>query len=163
MLLSENAQAHFFLGRTGASPTAALKGRAKVKRQPHWLSLSGSTSQRLLSKKNGTYGGQGKAVGCRTADGFAVLNRGSILQVIKAGDVTDPSHFMRTFNGSGGQYKRGQTMTTYEFPKYRRPHSEGPLGRARATETVDDQMPAENLGDLLGRVSKNSTGEIDHW
>ena len=154
MLLSENAQAHFFLGRTGASPTAALKGRAKVKRQPHWLSLSGSTSQRLLSKKNGTYGGQGKAVGCRTADGFAVLNRGSILQVIKAGDVTDPSHFMRTFNGSGGQYKRGQTMTTYEFPKYRRPHSEGPLGRARATETVDDQMPAENLGDLLGRVSK---------
>ena len=52
-------------------------------------------------------------------------------------------------------------MTTYEFPKYRRPHSEGPLGRARATETVDDQMPAENLGDLLGRVSKNSTGEID--
>ena len=52
-------------------------------------------------------------------------------------------------------------MTTYEFPKYRRPHSEGPLGRARATETDDDQMPAENLGDLLGRVSKNSTGEID--
>ena len=52
-------------------------------------------------------------------------------------------------------------MTTYEFPKYRRPHSEGPLGRARATETDDDQMPAENLGDLLGQVSKNSTGEID--
>ena len=49
-------------------------------------------------------------------------------------------------------------MTTYEFPKYRRPHSEGPLGRARATETDDDQMPAENLGDLLGRVSKSSTG-----
>ena len=52
-------------------------------------------------------------------------------------------------------------MTTYEFPKYRRPHSEGPFVRACATETDDDQMPAENLGDLLGRVSKNSTGEID--
>ena len=52
-------------------------------------------------------------------------------------------------------------MTTYEFPKYRRPHSEGSFVRARATETDDDQMPAENLGDLLGRVSKNSTGEID--
>jgi methyl-accepting chemotaxis protein len=50
-------------------------------------------------------------------------------------------------------------MTTYEFP--RRPHSEGPLGRARATESDDEQMPTENLGDLLGRVSKNSTGEID--
>ena len=52
-------------------------------------------------------------------------------------------------------------MTTYEFPKYRRPHSEGSFVRARATETDDDQMPAENLGDLLGQVSKNSTGEID--
>jgi hypothetical protein len=52
-------------------------------------------------------------------------------------------------------------MTTYEFPKYRRPHSEGLLGRARATETDDDQMPVENLSDLLGRVSKNSTGGID--
>ena len=46
-----------------------------------------------------------------------------------------------------------------EFPKFRRPQSEEPL--RRSTETDDDQMPAENLGDLLGRVSKNSTGEID--
>ena len=53
-------------------------------------------------------------------------------------------------------------MATYErpeFPKFRRPQSEEPL--RRSTETNDDQMPAENLGDLLGRVSKNSTGEID--
>ena len=46
-----------------------------------------------------------------------------------------------------------------EFPKFRRPQSEEPL--RRSTETDDDQMSAENLGDLLGRVSKNSTGEID--
>jgi methyl-accepting chemotaxis protein len=46
-----------------------------------------------------------------------------------------------------------------EFPKFRRPQSEEPL--RRSTEADDDQMPAENLGDLLGRVSKNSTGEID--
>ena len=46
-----------------------------------------------------------------------------------------------------------------EFPKFRRPQSEEPL--RRSTETDDDQMPAENLGDLLGRVSKSSTGEID--
>ena len=52
-------------------------------------------------------------------------------------------------------------MTTYEFPKYRRPHSEGPLGRARAAEMEDDPMPTENLSELLGRVSENSTGEID--
>ena len=53
-------------------------------------------------------------------------------------------------------------MATYErpeFPKFRRPQSEEPL--RRSTETDDDQMPAENLGDLLGRVSKSSTGEID--
>ena len=46
-----------------------------------------------------------------------------------------------------------------EFPKFRRPQSEEPL--RRSTETDDDQMPAENLRDLLGRVSKSSTGEID--
>ena len=46
-----------------------------------------------------------------------------------------------------------------EFPKFMRPQSEEPL--RRSTETDDDQMPTENLGDLLDRVSKNSTGEID--
>ena len=115
----------------------------------------------MPSENTARRGDEGKAVGLLHCRRLCCLDRRSILRVIKAGDVTDPSHFMRTFNGSGGQYKRGQTMTTYEFPKYRRPHSEGPLGRARATETDDDQMPAENLGDLLGRVSKNSTGEID--
>jgi methyl-accepting chemotaxis protein len=43
------------------------------------------------------------------------------------------------------------TSEPFEFAKYRR--LEGPLRR-------DDQM-TENLSDLLGRVSKNSTGEID--
>ena len=49
----------------------------------------------------------------------------------------------------------------FEFAKYRRPQFEGPLRRARAAEKDDNQMPTENLSDLLGRVSKNSTGEID--
>ena len=62
--LSENVRALFFLGRTGASPTAALKGRAKVKRQPHWLSLSGSTSRRLLSKKTARMGDKAKPSVC---------------------------------------------------------------------------------------------------
>jgi hypothetical protein len=83
----------------------------------------------------------------------------------KSGDVTGTSHFMRTFNGSVEvKYKKGQTMTTsepFDFAKYRRPQFEGPLRRARAAESDDNQMPTENLSDLLGRVSKNSTGEID--
>ena len=36
------------------------------------------------------------------------------------------------------------------------------LPSARAAEKEeDDQMPTENLSDLLGQVSKNSTSEID--
>ena len=35
------------------------------------------------------------------------------------------------------------------------------LTRAPAAESDDDEMRAENLSDLLDRVSKNSTGEID--
>ena len=46
----------------------------------------------------------------------------------------------------------------FDFSKCRRPHEE-PL--RRAAESDDEQMPTENLSDLLGRVSKNSTGEID--
>jgi methyl-accepting chemotaxis protein len=56
------------------------------------------------------------------------------------------------------------TSEPFEFPKYRRPQFQGPihkLSSAGAAESDDDQMPAENLSDLLGRVSKNSTGEID--
>ena len=33
--------------------------------------------------------------------------------------------------------------------------------RAPSAESDDGEMPAENLSDLLDRVSKNSTGEID--
>jgi methyl-accepting chemotaxis protein len=47
----------------------------------------------------------------------------------------------------------------FDFSKYRRPQFEEPL--RRAAESEDDQMPAENLSELLGRVSENSTGEID--
>jgi methyl-accepting chemotaxis protein len=54
------------------------------------------------------------------------------------------------------------TSEPFEFAKYRRPQFEGPLRRAGAAESDDDQAPAENLSDLLGRVSKNSTGEIDN-
>jgi len=51
------------------------------------------------------------------------------------------------------------TSEPFEFAKYRRPQFEGPL--RRAAESNEDQMPTENLSDLLGRVSENSTGEID--
>ena len=55
-------------------------------------------------------------------------------------------------------------MSTFEFPTFRRPQfgsSVHKLPSAPAAESDDDQIPAENLSDLLGRVSKNSTGEID--
>ena len=48
----------------------------------------------------------------------------------------------------------------FEFAKYKRPQFEGPLKRGGA-ESEDDQMPTENLSDLLDQVSKNSTGGID--
>ena len=50
-------------------------------------------------------------------------------------------------------------MTTF----HRRPQfNVYKLPSARAAEKEeDDQMPTENLSDLLGRVSNNSTGEID--
>jgi hypothetical protein len=35
------------------------------------------------------------------------------------------------------------------------------LPRARAAEREDDQMPTENLSELLGRVSENSASQID--
>jgi chemotaxis protein histidine kinase CheA len=47
---------------------------------------------------------------------------------------------------------------------HRRPQFQAPiykLPNARAAETEDDQMPTENLSDLLGRVSENSTSQID--
>jgi methyl-accepting chemotaxis protein len=51
------------------------------------------------------------------------------------------------------------TSEPFDFSKYRRPQFEGPL--RRAAESNEDQMPTENLSDLLGRVSESSTGEID--
>jgi hypothetical protein len=78
----------------------------------------------------------------------------------KAGNVTGTSHFLQTFNGSVGQ--RGQTMAAsgpFDFSKYRRPQFEEPL--RRAAESEDDQMPPENLSDLLGRASETSMGGID--
>ena len=56
------------------------------------------------------------------------------------------------------------TSGPFEFAKYKAPQFEGPihkLPRPRAAESDDGEMPAENLGDLLGQVSRNSTGEID--
>ena len=47
---------------------------------------------------------------------------------------------------------------------HRRPQFEAPIYKlptARAAERENDQMPSENLSDLLGQVSKNSTSEID--
>jgi hypothetical protein len=57
-------------------------------------------------------------------------------------------------------WARGQTMTTF----HRRPQFKAPiyeLPSARAAEREDDQMPTENLSELLGRVSENSTSQID--
>jgi methyl-accepting chemotaxis protein len=51
-------------------------------------------------------------------------------------------------------------MTTF----HRRPQFQAPiykLPNARAAEREDDQMPTENLSELLGRVSENSTSQID--
>jgi hypothetical protein len=51
-------------------------------------------------------------------------------------------------------------MTTF----HRRPQFQAPIYKlptARAVERENDQMPTENLSELLGRVSNNSTGEID--
>jgi hypothetical protein len=51
-------------------------------------------------------------------------------------------------------------MTTF----HRRPQYQAPIYKlpsARAAEKEHDQMPTENLSELLGRVSKNSAGEID--
>jgi vacuolar-type H+-ATPase subunit I/STV1 len=85
-------------------------------------------------------------------------------QLTKAGDITGTSHFMRTFNGSNWAIQnRGQTMSEpFEFAKYyKRPEFERPLRPARVAEREDDQMPTENLSELLGRVSNNSTSQID--
>ena len=55
-------------------------------------------------------------------------------------------------------------MSTFEFPTFRRPQfgsSIHKLPSAPAAESDDGEMPPENLNDLLDRVSKNSTREID--
>ncbi len=55
------------------------------------------------------------------------------------------------------------TSEPFEFVKYyKRPQFEGPTHnrRARSAE-AGDGLTTENLSDLLGRVSENSTGGID--
>jgi len=58
-------------------------------------------------------------------------------------------------------------MTTsgpFEFAKYRAPQFGEPnyqLSRNRAADSDNREPAVENLSDLLGRVSKNSTGEIN--
>jgi hypothetical protein len=55
----------------------------------------------------------------------------------------------------------GRNGEPSDFAKYKRPQFEGPIHkRTRAAESDDGQM-TENLSDLLGRVSENSTGGID--
>jgi len=52
----------------------------------------------------------------------------------------------------------------FDFARYKRPQSEGAIHKLphdRAAESNEGEMPAEDLSDLLGRVSKNSTGKID--
>jgi hypothetical protein len=52
----------------------------------------------------------------------------------------------------------------FDFARYKRPQSEGSiekLSRDGAAESNVWEMPPENLSDLLGRVSNNSTGGIN--
>jgi hypothetical protein len=53
------------------------------------------------AQESGTWGDKAKPLAAYRRR-LCCLGRRSILRVIKAGDVTDPSHFMRTFNGSVG-------------------------------------------------------------
>jgi hypothetical protein len=51
----------------------------------------------------------------------------------------------------------------FDFAKYKRPQ-EGPMQKLphfHPAETDDGEMPTENLSALLGRVSENSTSQID--
>ena len=51
----------------------------------------------------------------------------------------------------------------FDFAKYKRPQSEGPihqLPHVRPADSDDSELP-ENFSDLLDQVSKNSTGGID--
>jgi methyl-accepting chemotaxis protein len=53
----------------------------------------------------------------------------------------------------------------FDIARYKRPHSEATihdLPRDRASERDTAEMPTENLNDLLGRVSENSTTQIDN-
>jgi hypothetical protein len=83
----------------------------------------------------------------------------------RAKKATRMSHFARyiQFGQFGAIQKRGQTMTTFEFPKYRRSQfEERNLTSDRAGVTDTAEMSTEDLGDLLGRVSENSTTQIDN-
>jgi methyl-accepting chemotaxis protein len=51
-------------------------------------------------------------------------------------------------------------MTTFHRRQFEAPIYKLPT--ARAAERENDQMPNENLSELLGRVSNNSTGQIDN-
>ena len=57
------------------------------------------------------------------------------------------------------------TSEPFDFAKYKTPQLDGePIPRlpsARTAESNDGEKSAGNLSDLLGQVSKNSTGEID--
>jgi hypothetical protein len=51
----------------------------------------------------------------------------------------------------------------FDFAKYKRSH-EGPMQKLphfRPAEPDDGEMPTENLSAMLGRVSENSTSQID--
>src|SRR5215472_4931170 len=80
-------------------------------------------------------------------------------QLTKPDAVMNPSHFHPNIDGELGKW--GRTMTTFRRrPQFKAPVYKLPSARA-AEKEEDDQMPSENLSDLLGQVSKNSTSEID--
>ena len=53
----------------------------------------------------------------------------------------------------------------FDFARYKRPQSEAAIHKLphdRAAESNEGEMPAEDLSDLLARVSENSTAQIDN-
>ena len=53
----------------------------------------------------------------------------------------------------------------FDFARHKRPQSEGAIHKLphdRAAESNEGEMPAEDLSDLLARVSENSTAQIDN-
>jgi hypothetical protein len=65
--------------------------------------------------------------------------------------------------GQLGKYKKGQAMASlFHFAWYKRPQSDAAIYELPLDRATEKGQPTENLSDLLGRVSENSTSQIDN-